>query len=57
MVGFSEKDIIELTECVNTWKAQSGIASLGHINGNNGNGKIMCFGFCCIISSHSPEKT
>jgi hypothetical protein len=57
MVGFSEKDIIELTECVNTWKAQSGIATLGHINGNNGNGKIMCFGFCCIISSHSPEKT
>jgi alcohol dehydrogenase class IV len=32
MAGFSEKDITELTACVNTWKAQSGKATLGHIN-------------------------
>jgi hypothetical protein len=41
MAGFSEKDITELTECVNTWKARSGIATLDHINGNNGNGKKL----------------
>jgi hypothetical protein len=40
LAGFSEKDIMELTECVNTWNNKSGIASLNHINGNNGTEKL-----------------
>jgi hypothetical protein len=39
LAGFSEKDIMELTECVNTWNNKSDIASLNHINGNNDDGR------------------
>jgi len=35
----SEKDIMELTECVNTWNNKTAIASLNHINSNNGDGR------------------
>jgi len=41
MAGFSEKDITELTACVNTWKAQSGIATLGHVNGKKLDDKLI----------------
>lgn len=41
MAGFSEAEITELTRHVSMWSAQPGVATLAHINGNNGHGKKL----------------